>query len=156
MKLLELNPGPLYALLSEGRVDPNVMLSIRNVIRDGKITDHFQTGMLARIVEMMKTGQFYKETNFWEWQRLPTPKEIIDTLRALPSDVLVPFVQKVYEALLVKDQDKFYQFVNPTQELLTWIYVVAGVDASQQAAPINVNAGPVNAMDLARRREATD
>lgn len=156
MKLHELNQVPLHSMLSEGRVDVNVLMSIRNIIRDGKITDHFQTAMLARIVEMMKTGQFYKETNFWEWQRLPTPKEIIDTLRALPPEVLVPFIQKVYDTLLMKDQDKFYQFVNPTQELLTWIYAVSGVDASASATPINVNAGPVNAMDLARRREATD
>ena len=130
MKLGQVKKVTAAISLNEGRVDPNVLMSIRNIVRDGRMTDHFQVAMLTRIIEMMKSGQFYKEPNFWEVQRLPTPKETIDTLRALPDDVMRDFAQKVYEMLLEKDQDKFYQYVNPTQELLSWIYWVARREAN--------------------------
>jgi len=126
MKLTDVKKKPL----TEGRVDPNVLMSIGNIIKNGKMTDHFQVAMLARFIEMMKHGEFYKQPNWWEWQNLPTPKQVIDVLRGLPDDVMTDFAKQVYTLLTMKDQDKFYQYVNPTQELLSWIYWVARREAT--------------------------
>jgi hypothetical protein len=115
--------------LLEGRVDPNVSLSLANIIRCGKICDTFQAIVLARLLEFFKNGSFYKENNFFN-PFVSTSKELLDTLRNLDPKDAVALAQKMQELLEIKDKDLLYTFANPTQETIAWIKWVTSREAN--------------------------
>lgn len=114
--------------LAEGRVDPNVTLSLDNIIRQGKISDTFQVIVLARLMEFFKNGSFYKENNFYD-PFTSTSKELLDTLRNLDPADAVALATKMKELLFIKDKDLLYSFANPNQEALAWIKYATDRDA---------------------------
>jgi 2-phospho-L-lactate transferase/gluconeogenesis factor (CofD/UPF0052 family) len=117
MKLKQIKPTPI---ICEGRVDPNIMMSIQNVIKDGQITDTFQAVMMVRILEMLKYGDFYNQQNFWE-VTMPTQKELLDHVRGLEPAMQVKLAEKFLNALIMKDEDLLFKYVNTTQGLDEWI-----------------------------------
>lgn len=120
MKLNELKNPTLDAILVEGRVDPNVLLSIQNIIKHGRISDTFQAVMMTRILEMLKYGDLYNQQNFWE-VTMPTQKELLDTIRELDPADQVKLAEKFLNLLIVKDEDLLYKYVNQTEAVNDWI-----------------------------------
>lgn len=118
MKLTELKYD---ALLAEGRVDPNVLLSLDNLIAtQGTKSNTFQLLVIARMAAALKLGYFYKESNPWESLH-SVSKDLMDMLRALPPAELCALACKLREVLEVKDKDLLYTYANPTQETMSWI-----------------------------------
>jgi len=118
MKLKEIKNT---SIITEGRVDPNVLMSIQNIIKDGKISDTFQAVMMVRILEMLKYGNFYDQQNFWE-VTMPTQKELLDEIRNLEPATQVKLAEKFLHMLIVKDEDLLYKYVNQTQAVNDWIH----------------------------------
>lgn len=118
MKLTQLNTDKL--LIAEGRVDPNALLSLEQIIKGGKATETMQFIVLARLIEFFKSGRFYKETNFYD-PFLSTSGELLKQLRALKPDEQVELATKLRAMCDIKDKDFLYTYVNPNQEALMWI-----------------------------------
>lgn len=101
--------------------DPNVMLSIRNVCqREGKNPNTFELISICRLLQMLKDGSFYKQSNPFE-VNLSTSKELMDLLRAMKPDDLCTVAKRLHDLLLVKDADAYYHLRNPDQEYLSWL-----------------------------------
>lgn len=118
MKLTQLYTDKL--LIVEGRVDPNALLSLEQIIKGGKATETMQFIVLARLIEFFKSGRFYKETNFYD-PFLSTSGELLKQLRALKPEEQVELATKLRAMCDIKDKDLLYSYVNPTQEALMWI-----------------------------------
>lgn len=117
MKLTQLYSNHL---ITEGRVDPNVLLSLDQIIKAGKASETMQFIVLARLVEFFKSGRFYKETNFYD-PFLSTSGDLLKQLKGLKPEEQVELATKLRALCDVKDKDLLYSYVNPTQEALTWI-----------------------------------
>ena len=123
-------------IIIEGRVDPNILLSIRNIVRDGKATDNFQYLMLYRIIEMLKYGQFYKESNFFKPSdsknkvSIPSQKEIIDLLRSLSPEEITLLATKFFNLLSLKNTNQIDQLINIEQSASDWIAYVISKEAA--------------------------
>jgi len=121
MKLYEIAPAPPTMFPMGGQVEPNVMLSIANIMRrGGKNVNHFEYMVVARLIQMLKTGQFYKQDNSL-FHPFSTSKEILDLLRDMPPAEIASIAGRLWELLQIKDQDKLYALANPTQEYLTYM-----------------------------------
>lgn len=117
MKLTDLNSSPLL----EGRVDPNVLLSIDNLIAtQGTKTNTFQLLMVARIVAGLKGGYFYKDNNYWE-SLYSVSSEMMNMLRAMPPEELFGLAVSIRDVLEIKDKDTLYTYANPEQETLSYM-----------------------------------
>lgn len=109
--------------------DPNVMLSLRNVCqRGGKNPNTFELVAICRLLQMLKDGSFYKQSNPFE-VNLSTSKELMDILRAMKPDELCSVAQKLDGLMKVKDADAYYHLANPTQEYMTWLQWVHSKEA---------------------------
>lgn len=127
MKLTQIND--VKRLITEGHVDPNVLLSLQNIIKAGKAYETMQHIVLCRLVEFFKTGRFYKETNFYD-PHLDTPAASLQLIRNMKPEEQVELAKKLLELCEVKDKDALYALVNPTQEALMWIRWVTGREAN--------------------------
>lgn len=117
MKLTDLNSSPLL----EGRVDPNVLLSIDNLIAtQGTKVNTFQLLMVARIVAGLKGGYFYKDNNYWE-SLYSVSSEMMNMLRAMPPEELFGLAVSIRDVLEIKDKDTLYTYANPEQETLSYM-----------------------------------
>ena len=135
MKLYELK-RELFLVLKEGRVDPNVLLSISNIIKNGKANDMFQYLMMYRIIEMLKYGDFCKNANFYmtpnnyEQVMIPTQVEIISLLKSLPAETMVQLATKFHNLLSSKNVDELSQYMNINQSVIDWINYVIRKEAN--------------------------
>ena len=109
------------AQLMEGRVDPNIIMNIDAMVSAGKVTNRIQYIIIAKIMEMLKYGNFYHSSNFNE---IETPKQLLDHVRAMPDQELVKLATSFRELLHVKDLDLLGKYANPTQPLADWIRYV--------------------------------
>ncbi len=110
--------------LAEGRVDPNVLMSIDNIVKAGKITSRTQYINLAKIIMMLRAGVFFKSANWFETQ---VPADLVSQVRDFPEDQLVQLAKEFQQKLFIKDQD-FLNKCQAHQELnmLDWVrYVTA-------------------------------
>jgi hypothetical protein len=111
-------------------MDPNVMMSIRNVCaRGGKNPNTFELIAICRLLQTLKNGSFYKQTNPFE-SNMSTSKELLDILRAMPPADLCSLAQRLEGLLQTKDTDAYYSFANPTQEYLSWLQWVHSREAT--------------------------
>lgn len=109
--------------------DPNVLMSIKNVCqRGGKNPNTFELVAICRMLQMLKNGTFYKQSNPFE-VNLSTSKELMDILRAMKPEDLCKVAGKLSELLAVKDADAYYNLANPTQEYLMWLQWVHSREA---------------------------
>ena len=113
-ELISLNQAPS---LLEGHVDINVLMSIDNIIRDGKVTNSVQNIQIARMIEMLKYGNFQKISN---WNEVETPASIMEYVKKLPADQAVSLAKRFKEILYVKDLDLLNKWYDPQLELAAW------------------------------------
>ena len=133
MKLLEI------ALPTTGRtqgstnqqVDPNTLLSLRNVCeRGGKTPNTFELLTICRLLQSLKDGCFYKQSNPFE-VNMSTSKELMDILRAMKPEELGKIANTLNGLLAVKDADAYYNLANPDQEYLMWLQFVQSREANE-------------------------
>lgn len=133
MRIFEIAPNKLEQDLREGRADPNVMLSLQNVIRVGKVTNTFERIVMARLLEFFKNGSFYRggtnENNFFD-PFTSTSKELLDTIKNLEPKDAVALATKLLELCMVKDRDMLASYCNATQENIAWIKYVTSREAN--------------------------
>jgi hypothetical protein len=124
MKIEHIAPSKL----AEGRVDPHILMSLQQVANGGK-PNTFTFIVMARLLELLKLGQFYKQANFHE-VTVSTPKDVLDSLRVMDMETLVPLAQRLMGLLDMKNKDELYTYANPTQETLTWLKWVTSKEAN--------------------------
>lgn len=101
--------------------DPNVMLSLKNVCsRGGKTPNTFELVAICRLLQMLKDGSFYKQSNPFE-ANMSTSKELMDILRTMKPENLCSVSQRLLDLLSVKDSDAYYNLSNPAQEYMMWL-----------------------------------
>jgi hypothetical protein len=109
---------------SNQQVEPNVLMSLRNVCqRCGKNPNTFELVAICRLLQTLKDGCFYKQSNPFE-VNMSTSKELMDILRAMSPEELCKIATKLNSLLAVKDADVYYSFANPAQEYLMWLQFV--------------------------------
>lgn len=101
-------------------VEPNVMLSIANIAKNGKASNTFEYVMLARMLQYLKLGILYKQSNPWE-VNITTSPELLALLKTMPDKDVAQVAQRMHEVLTTKNRDDLYYLVNPAQEYLTWL-----------------------------------
>lgn len=127
MKLTNLYQGK--RLINEGHVDPNVMLSLHQIIKAGRAHETMQFIVLARMVEFFKSGRLYKETNFYD-PFMSTSGELLKQLKAMKPEEHVALAQKLLDLLEIKDRDLLSPYINPEQEALLWIQAATKKEAN--------------------------
>lgn len=128
MKLIELTTPT--GIFTEGMVEPNVLLSVRNIVERGKATNTFEYIVMARLLQMLKHGTFYKEANPLE-VNMSTSKDVLDTLRNLSDQDMTGVAKIVYDLLLIKDRDAYRDLINPDQDFSAWIKLATSREANQ-------------------------
>ena len=116
-------------LIREGQVEPNVLLSVRNIVERGRANNTFEFMIMARLLQMIKHGTFYKETNPFE-VNMSTSKDVLDTLRNLPDKDMLGLAKRVYDLLTLKDQDAMRDMINPEQDFMYWIKLATAREAN--------------------------
>jgi len=125
MKLYEIIP----IQIAEGFVEPNVMLSMKNVLDRGQVTNSFEYLVIARLLAFLKCGEFYKTSNpLFDPVIITPPKYVIDHLRSLSTENIIPIVKKLWNLLLLKDSDAYSHLINPDQEFLIWLHAFSQDD----------------------------
>lgn len=132
MKLFEIatlpSTGATQGSMSQ-MADPNVLLSLRNVcMRGGKNPNTFELIAICRLLQMLKNGTFYKQSNPFE-VNMSTSKELMDILRAMKPEDLCKLTTKLNELLALKDADAYYNLANPAQEYMMWLQWVHSREA---------------------------
>jgi hypothetical protein len=127
MKLTQLYNGK--RLIAEGRVDPNVLLSLQNIIKAGKAHETMQFIAMARLIEFFKTGQFYKESNFYD-PFLSTSGDLLKHLRDMKPDEQTKLAKKLLDMCEIKDKDLLAPYINPAQETMMWIKLATASEAT--------------------------
>lgn len=113
-----------------GFVEPNLMMSIQNVVKRGYADNNFEFMVLARLLQLLKLGEFYKNSNPLFDGNISTSKEILDQLRSLPHNEISAIATKLLSLLHIKDEDLLYSYANPTQEYLEWIHLLTSREAN--------------------------
>jgi hypothetical protein len=103
--------------LIEGHVDPNILMSIDNIIKNGKVTDNMQNVYMAKIIEALKYKNFQRISN---WNEIETPAKIMQYVKKLPAHEAVELAKKFKEILYIKDEDILNKFYDPTLEMAAW------------------------------------
>ena len=116
MKLREVIPTNQISL-TEGHVDPSILMNMDNIIRDGKVTNNMQNIYMARMIEMLKYGSFQKTSN---WNEVETPASIMQFVKKLPAHESVELAKRFKEILYVKDLDLLNKWYDPKLELAAW------------------------------------
>lgn len=133
MRISEIAQSKIEQDLREGRMDPNVVLSLQNVVKAGKITNTFEKICMARLLEFFKNGNFYRggtnENNFFD-PFTSTSKELLDTIQHLEAKDAVALATKLLELCYVKDRDMLASYCNATQENIAWIKFVTSREAN--------------------------
>jgi len=135
MRIFEIAPNnKLEQDLAEGRMDPNVVLSLQNVVKAGKITNTFEKICMARLLEFFKNGNFYRggtnENNFFD-PFVSTSKDLLDTIAHLEAKDAVALASKLLEMCYIKDRDLLASYCNATQENIMWINWVTKREANE-------------------------
>lgn len=125
MKLHEIAQPKMF---TEGMVEPNVLLSIRNLATRGPAPsargawggNHFEMMMLTRMLQMLKEGTFFQEPNPWQ-PNLSTNKELLDILRGMEAKQVQTIAQQVLGLLEEKDADKFAKYACPEYSWINWL-----------------------------------
>ena len=129
MKLYEI--AKQGKIVSEGQVEPNVMMSVQNVVNRGFANNVFEFLVITRLLQLIKIGDFYKTSNPIFDGNISTSKEIMDHLKALPHDQLKGIATKLWNLLQIKDQDALSHLANPDQETTAWLTLFHTKEANE-------------------------
>jgi len=128
MKLHEISkPRPL---IKEGVVEPNLMLSIKNTIERGRADNNFEYICIARLIQLLHNGDFYKTSNPLFDCNMTTSKELLDHLKSLPAAEITEIAEKLWGILQIKDKDALSTLANPTQEYLEYLAFIRSREAN--------------------------
>jgi hypothetical protein len=123
-------------VISEGRVDINVLMSLANIIKNKKVTDTFQYLILYRCLDLFKNGQFYHE-NFmlapadsFNPTKGPTQSSIITSLKALLPEQAVKLATTFYNLLTNKNENSLECLVDQKTSVEDWIKFVVCKEAT--------------------------
>lgn len=117
--------------ISQGNfVEPNLMMSVQNIVNRGRADNHFEFLIVARLLQLLKMGEFYKNSNPLFDGAFSTSKELLDHLRALPPAEMTAIATNLLGLLQVKDLDLLHSFANPAQEYLEWLKLFTSREAN--------------------------
>ena len=116
MKITDLILQPKH-IINEGRVDPNVLMSVDNIIRDGGITNGYQITIMSKIIETIKLGDFYTLSN---WNEVTSPSDILTYVKNLPAETIVQMAIQFKVMLQTKDTLSISRYCNPQMALTDW------------------------------------
>lgn len=117
-------------LIKEGMVEPNLMMSVENIIKRGHADNTFEYICVARLLQLIKNGNFYKNSNPLFDGNLSTSKELLDHLKAMPAKEMKSLAEKLWGALQLKDKDALAYLANPTQEQIAWLKLFTSREAN--------------------------
>ena len=104
-----------------GMVEPNTLMSIRNVVQRGFANNTFEFVVMTRLLQLLKAGMFYKNSNPLFEPNITTSPELMQLLRAMQPEDIKNLATKLLDLLEIKDADKYYFLVNPAQEYAEWL-----------------------------------
>lgn len=129
MKLFEISTGSTQGSRNQ-MVEPNIMLSLRNLCqREGKNPNTFELITVCRLLQTIKDGTFYKQSNPFE-VNMSTSKELMNLLRNMDPSDLCSISSRLLKMLEVKDADEYYNLANPSQEYASWLQWVRSREAN--------------------------
>lgn len=119
--------------ISEQSVEPNALLSIRNVMmKGGKHRNTFELIVLCRFLQLFKDGVFHCEANPLFTASISTNQEMLNHLRSMPDADLGALAGKVYGMLNVPTTN--YQASNcygcPQMSYLAWMQLFQAREAT--------------------------
>ena len=102
--------------LTEGSIDPNITLSIQNIIQRGRANNTFEYMAVARLLQFE-----------------PTSKEALDALRALPPVEMVKVATKLLTFIRNQDFAALMQpsLANPKQGYTDWLKLYTASEANE-------------------------
>ena len=127
MKIFEIKP---VKVISEGAVEPNLMLSIRNIINRGKADNTFEFVCVARVLQLLKAGTLFASSNPLFDPNLSTSKELMDLLRSLPPGEMVAIAIKLWEILQNLNRDQIDSYANTSCGYTDWIKLYTAREAN--------------------------
>lgn len=129
MKLAEIKP------LRESTTPIHVSMILQEIVTAGKITNMAQTLILAQMVELFKftpanTNQSTRNTNPRYMYEVPTPKQVIDEIKALTSKDQVKLAcWCIFQLAAEQSAEANAKYYNPSMQMTTWInYVTKAQD----------------------------
>jgi len=128
MKLHEITKA--RPVIKEGFVEPNLLLSIQNIIKRGRADNTFEYICVARLIQLLHNGDFYKTSNPIFDGNLSTSKELLDHLKALPAPAMKKLAEKLWDILQIKDNDVLSTLANPNQEYLEYLAFICRQEAN--------------------------
>jgi hypothetical protein len=128
MKLHEI--AKARPVIKEGMVEPNLMMSVQNIINRGRADNHFEYICVARLIQLLHDGNFYKTSNPIFDGNLSTSKELLDHLRALPPAEMKELAEKLWIILQIKDKDALADLANQNQEYLEYLAFIRSREAN--------------------------
>lgn len=118
-------------IMSEGgMVEPNTLMSIQNIVKRGGANNHFEFLVMTRLLQMLKNGSFYRETNPFE-SDMSTCGELIFSLREMEPAKLAKIAEELLKMLEVKDADVFAKYCCPDMGYEEWIKLVTAREANE-------------------------
>ena len=129
MKLREITSSK--EIFIEGFVEPNVMMSVQNIINRGYANNTFEYITICRLLQLIKIGEFYKTSNPMFDSNLSTSKELLDYLKSIPSDDFLEISKKIMTFLQIKNEDLLAKYSNPEQEFIEWIKLYTVHEANE-------------------------
>lgn len=99
MKIQEISKTQLF---TEGKVEPNILLSVRNVMVNGKFTNYFEYMIFARLIQLLRTDRFYSEYSPFE-SSMSTSKELVDSLKSMSEEQTKEVATVLYNLLSAKN-----------------------------------------------------
>ena len=116
--------------INEGHVDPNIIMSVQNIIKKGKADNTVEFIVVSRLLHLLKIGQFYQSSNPLFDANISTSKENLDILRSLPAAMMVSIARQLEQFLYIKDNDLLNKYANPNIDYLEWLQYFNKSEAS--------------------------
>lgn len=115
-------------LLKENHVEPNVMLSILNVLKAGKFTNLFEAISVTRMLQYLKMGILFSESNPLE-VNITTCPILLNHLKSLSPIELLPIVKALYSLLEFKNNYVIKTLNCPDLEYKEWLDLLLASEA---------------------------
>lgn len=127
MKIFEIAPSKL---ISEGRVDPNALMSVANVVNRGFANNTFEYIIIARFLQLLKEGRFYAESNPMFDPIITTCPILLAQLKAMPPEQISAVAAKLLRLLDIKNRDELSKYQDPVANYDEWLKLVSSHEAN--------------------------
>jgi len=133
MKLIDIKPH----VISESSTPIHMTMLLDEVRQAGKITNTAQTVLIAQLVQLLKFSPVDPKNDILQFQQAhsamkpryvyenPTPKELIDDIKALSGEDQVKLAEWLLQQLaMIEASEDMEIYYNPQMELTKWIHLV--------------------------------